>query len=165
MAQKVHSFDESLIEGARGEERVKSFLQSQGYTVSRNDIEDKFRPDFHIDSHVSGRPEKVLVGKTLEVKSDARTIETGNVAIELVSNIGTGRPGWAYSTTSDFLAYLSAGDGLLSIASLSDIRRRLEKAWHSSKLFSAYNRFFTAVVLCVPMEELKPISLYYGRIP
>lgn len=166
---KVHAFEASQEVGMAGEERVLHFLRQAGYEVEVIGYHGGFdkstldNPDFYIKSHRV--PTKELVGKTLEVKTDTRAHETGNVILELVSNVGTGRQGWAYSTVADYLGYLCTGDSRLIIIPMSRLRERLKEDWHSEKVYSIANRHFTGISLAVGREEVAKLALFDSVIP
>lgn len=161
--------------GAAAEGRVIHFLSSRGYLIEpchnqdevvrrNNGREDKLPADIRITGHVNGGA-KPLVGHTLEIKADAKSHETGNACLEVLSNVGSGRLGWAYTTSADFVGHLSTGDGLLCIVPTSALRERLAAVWHRCRAANVPDGKFTSLVLLVPMEEMKKDALWSGHIP
>lgn len=66
-----------------------------GCDGARNDTDDCHPYDFLIRSLFAEKLHK------LEVKSDWKAMETGNVAIEVVKNMEDGTPGWGYKIEAD----------------------------------------------------------------
>ena len=78
-------------------------------------------PTWHIERRSESREEQVLMGCDylvrhgihrggLEVKTDMRGFDTGNLAIEMEHKLPDGRTeeGWAFTTTAKFLAFVIA---------------------------------------------------------
>lgn len=162
-----------LNAGLSGEAAVAKFLEDKGYKVERiiPDVENihkniygEYLPaDLRILSHSSGG-NKWLVGKTIDIKSDSKSHETGNHCLELLSNVGSGRPGWTYTTTADYIGFLSTGSGDLCIISTEEIRRKLAEIWHCFRKSSVPDDYLTSLVLLVPVDEMKGVSKWNGKI-
>lgn len=169
----VANFDADIERGLKGEERVRRFLLSIGYSVEKygfngagwshtGAIGDLGAPDFLVTGHPTET--KVLIGKTLEVKTDYRSHETGRVAMEIYSNMGSGRQGWVWTTKADFIAYLSALDGELCIFPVPAMRTAMKELWHRMDLRPVKNQMFTAACILVPMKSVRNISIWTGNI-
>lgn len=173
------SFIDDKDTGREGEQRVRLFLEGAGYIVeeigqdlgkwrSKDNAGDYTAPDFKVTGHKQF-PSKELVGKTLEVKADRRSHETGNAYLEILANVGTGRQGWSYTTNADFVGYLSLGDSQLCIVPMRALREKLAAIWHGFKSASATDERMGGLAhslgILVPMEELRKISLWHGKIP
>lgn len=168
------SFFEDKESGTNGEKLVSEYLVGKGYAVefigqdlgrwrSKENAGDYIAPDIKVTSHKAGG-DKWLVGKTLEVKTSKSAVHTGFFHVEILSNIGSGRQGWAHSTNADFLGFLSEGDGLFCIVPVSEIRRKLVESWHRFKTCRIPDGFITQITLQVPIEEMKAISKWHGNI-
>lgn len=169
------SFDDDIETGRLGEEKVIRFLTSRGYSVRRTGQDENGRwfspdgagdytaPDLVVDSHINGG-DKPLVGKALEVKTDRIAHETGNICLEVYSNVGTGRRGWVYSDYGGYLGYLCLGDGILYIAKTDAIKKKLEESWHRFRPAQTLVNKFTAISLLIPRAEFEKICLWSGRI-
>ncbi len=100
MDAPIHQMADSQRLGTWGEEQVAAHLTRQGLTVG--DVRDSpFMRAMDIDFLVQDGPHVV----SLDVKSDQRA---ANLYIEELSTRyadGTGRPGWAYTSQADWIAY------------------------------------------------------------
>lgn len=170
MKTKTHNFKESSLKGIDSEELVFNWLKAAGYEVdlvgqrlgkwSDSEFKGEYNaPDFAIRSHYSGTP-RSLVGKTVELKSDSLAHETGNLPFEIVSNVGSGRPGWVYSLSADFIAFYLVGSGELLLLAVPDLKKAIEDKWqHYKSLKAIRNPLFTGVVILVPVEEVRKLAL------
>lgn len=154
--------------GHLGENLVARYLENLGFVVRPNGYQkaegaEYTAPDLLIEKHISGTP-SALAGKTIEVKSEKRSHQTGNVSIEVFSNLASGRRGWVYDCTADFLAHLSLGDGLLLLVPFQSVRDRLKNIWHKSPLRPTSNVGYTGVMLLVPRDQLQEEAIHVGRI-
>lgn len=62
---------------------------------------------------------------SVQYKCDMQWYDTGNVAIELISDVDKGKPGWAWKSVADVLVYFDAETGRLAALSIPVIRRWL----------------------------------------
>lgn len=170
MKNKVHSFHESAQKGIEAEEVVYNWLKASGYEVelvgqrmgkwSDSEFKGEYNaPDFAIRGHSSGE-HRSLVGRTLELKTDSLAHETGNLPFEIVSNVGSGRPGWVYTLSSDFIAFYLVGTGELLLLASQALKEAIEKRWqHYKHLKSVRNPLFSGIVLLVPVEDVRKYAL------
>lgn len=165
---KTHFFQDSVKQGNDGERLVAGWLEQNGFIVratgfnENNKGVDLETPDFLVEGHKTGG-ESALKGKTVEVKADSRGHETGYCAFELLSNARSGRRGWAYNERIDFLAYLLSETKELFLVPMKAIRENLDN-WGALRAFAAKNQFFHGVGLLVPLDKIKPLCTFYGRI-
>ncbi len=165
-----HTFEATKAVGAEGEARVRAYLEGAGYRLRPIGFENGgeiLSPDFLIESHSSGdlRGRRPLVSSTLEVKCDKRSHETGNICLELLSNMGSGRPGWLYSTPSNFIAYLCQKTGRLLIFETEGLRRAVRDGLQHGRVAPCRNEKFSSLNLLAPWDEVAAIAVHASVIP
>ena len=64
---------------------------------------------------------------TVEYKSGLQTARTGNVFLETISVDSVNKPGWAYTSQADYLAYYIPPDGLVYIIRFEVLRSQLPR--------------------------------------
>lgn len=174
MSQPVYEFGPSQKIGESAERLVRHYLQRAGYVCKQvgqknGTWEDSefsgvySAPDLLIESHSSGQP-KALTGKTIEVKACTRAHETGNVALEVMSNAASGRLGWLHTCSADYLAHLSLGDGKLIVVPMGAVRQRFQEVWHRSKFHGIHNPLFTSIMVAVPRADVEKLALHVTTI-
>ena len=163
----VHDWAFSLGKGKRGEIRVAQYLESAGYVAIPCGYVDggtvsMTAPDMRVISHATN-PSKYLVGKTLEVKTDSRAHETGNVVIELLSNACSGRLGWIYSCESDALAYLVEDTGEAIFVETRKMQAAMS-VWRG-RFVGIENSTFFGLSMLVPLDSLRSLAFHVAVIP
>jgi hypothetical protein len=68
----------------------------------------------------------VMDGDACEFKYDTRMSVTGNIAVEVVSNIGRGTPGWFITSTARWLFYMDTTAGICYQVDLPKLRGALD---------------------------------------
>jgi hypothetical protein len=149
-----HSFGVQDARGATGEARVVEYLQSHGFAVERvTTLREQFEGiDLYATSPRTGER------KRLEVKTDYRAAQTGNAAVETVSNDVTGRQGWALTTTADFVLYLVDGMDVLYWLTPAAIRAAVPRWAREYRPFAAQNAGYVTTGILVPLRELEVIA-------
>lgn len=85
-----------------GEQEVKDYLRANGYTVA--DVSDL--PEFwKIDVDLLAYKESLEDEVKIEVKNDKVISRTGNLFIELFTDVAKGRAGWFKITQADYIYY------------------------------------------------------------
>lgn len=173
MSGQVFDWDSCRDVGSEGELRLARYLESLGFVVKPygqkngawpDGIEKEFdAPDLLIEGHKSGTP-TALASKTVEVKADSKGHETGNTVLELFSNMGTGRRGWAYECPADFLAFIYLGNGKVILVAKEKLQEGLRE-WQRGKVIPQQNQHFTSLSLLVPTKHLEAIALHVGVAP
>lgn len=172
-AGRVFDWQECLDAGADGEFRTARYLEAAGYKIKPEGqhngvwkdsvVREYDHPDMRVVSHASGvgKEVKPLIGALLDVKTDSMAHETGNCVIELLSNVGTGRPGWVYTTKADFIVWLLAGNGKVIIVETTKLREAL-KGWRKGRIISQLNEMFMSTAMLVPVSSLEAIAFHCG---
>ena len=65
-------------------------------------------------------------GELCEFKYDTRMSVTGNMAIEIVSNVGKGTPGWFITSAARWLFYMDSSAGICYQIDLPKLRQVLD---------------------------------------
>jgi hypothetical protein len=144
----THEFRNDLPRGERGEEVIREYLARRGLDVRSVTLTEQRRG---IDLVYS-------IARTVEVKTDGKAHETGNAAIELVSNDRTGKPGWAYTCEADWLAYYIPADGRVFWLRPDVVRAELDRWQRAHRSFSAPNPGYNTTGVLVPLAEIERIA-------
>jgi hypothetical protein len=134
-----------------GEQELKDWLRGYGYKVK--DVSDN--PNYwkqDIDLIVN---DKI----TIEVKWDSLLSSTGNLFIELVSDIDKNKDGWFRFCKADYLAYGAAEDKIFLIFKFDELKAHIEAHKDEYKTTTAadYNKYGIAKYskgYLVPVDSL-----------
>ena len=99
---EIRNFDTTLPEGISHEAEIHSYLKNMGYLIIDH-ADDPVYQDKDIDLEF-GRPDGQMF--SMEIKSDTRMHETGNIVIELGMHRETGFcEGWFHKCQADVLCF------------------------------------------------------------
>jgi len=94
---------------------------------------------------------------SVEVKSDSRAAETGNIFVETVSVDVTGQPGWAYTSLAQVLFYYIPPLNIAYVAYMTKIKELVcgwESEFHSQPIpNSGYYEDYQTTGLLIPLKE------------
>lgn len=95
--------------------------------------------------------------RTIEVKTDTRLYETGNLYIELENVHSKGGKGWYYFSEADIIAYCdySAPDREIYLFSFEDLRATVNKREYATAKCGADSKG-----ILVPLRELKEVPSF-----
>lgn len=95
--------------------------------------------------------------RTIEVKTDTRLYETGNLYIELENVHSKGDKGWYYFSEADIIAYCdySAPDREIYLFSFDDLRATVNKREYAAAKCGADSKG-----ILVPLRELKEVPSF-----
>lgn len=98
---------------------------------------------------------------TLELKADHRAHETGNAFVELLSDSEQAWPGWAYTGTAQYLAYLVVATRELLVLPMSQVKARLNR-WRAKYRVAtcALDGHKFSQGLLVPLDELRRLDVW-----
>lgn len=155
------TFAEKKQIGSIGEEFVKELAISNGYEVI--DVADN--PDYFDKGYdlIIRKGDKEL---HLEVKTDNLMCRTGNICLETISNVETGKKGW-YKTMADdtIICFFDAVNERLYCCSGKKLRHyarthlcdtRLMKEWEGSYLKAAQ-------IMLMPVKDVIDKSNIYDK--
>lgn len=100
----------------------------------------------------------------IEVKVDFRAAETGNFAVEFLSNDATGRLGWAY-TTNSYVCFLNVGTGDVYVVPGPRIRRRMADWRRQFRTGKAPNKGYQTHSVLVPVDNIAILACAKFRLP
>lgn len=133
-------FEKQLARGATGEAKVKEFLESKGnVVVDVSKREEYFAKDIDF----------IINGRTVELKTDYRINQTGNLFLEdkIEYRKGDSANGWFNTCEAEFLFVLNINDNELYIYNLADLRRYVESRSQKRKFVNdGYKRVYGIIV-------------------
>lgn len=95
---------------------------------------------------------------SVEYKTDTQSHKTGNAFIEIWSNKESGKRGWAYTTTAQWLYYYVLGTQEVLIIDVAKFKLYLENWQIQFKVKTARNPNYTSEGMLVPLEVLKSVA-------
>ena len=133
-----NDFNTAKTYGKKGETAVKQLLELNGFKV--NDVAND-STYFHCGDLIAEKNNKSLF---IEVKTDSYAAETGNLVVELITNIAWNKDGWFRVSTADkFAFYLEQSNEVILI--------------DAKELKSNYKQ---ALIRLITTEELTPDNYY-----
>ena len=133
-----NDFNTAKTYGKKGETAVKQLLELSGFKV--NDVANDSNY-FHCGDLIAEKNNKSLF---IEVKTDSYAAETGNLVVELITNIAWNKDGWFRVSTADkFAFYLIETNEVILI--------------DANELKSNYKQ---ALIRLITTEELTPDNYY-----
>ena len=167
----LHNFNVKLAQGAAGEATLDALFSRQ--TMPTSFIASTVYGGNFAQSWADGRyyPRPVSMAEQrrgidrfftdalkVEYKTDTRAADTHNVFIETISVDRVNKPGWAYSSAADVLAYYIPGDDLVYVVRLVRLRRFLPGWERRYPVRKAQNVDYDTHGLCVPIEAFEAIA-------
>lgn len=140
----VHRFDRSMDIEARHAPRLDHWLSEHYDLRVATDDEQRAGVDRIATDDFGART-------TLDYKCDERAHITGNLFIETVSNSRTRRPGWALTSSADWLVYFAVPD-LVWMFLMRHIRSAMPTWRRCCHERAAANAGYSTFGLCVPFR-------------
>ena len=105
-----NDFNTAKTYGKKGETAVSTLLTQAGFEVSNVSTNPTY---FHCGDLIAEKDNKKLF---IEVKTDSYAAETGNLVVELITNIAWNKDGWFRVSTADkFAFYLEQSNEVILI--------------------------------------------------
>lgn len=151
--QLAIAIEEWLGERKPGEWELKRYLRKQGYEVE--DVSDN--PSYwykDIDLIVNSKT-------TLEVKWDSRISKTGNIFLEICSNVEKNQPGWFKFCKADYLFYGNSIDEEFYVFNFKELKAHIKahKDEYQQRTAPDYNKYGEitkrSIGYVVPLESLQ----------
>lgn len=149
-------FDSTLKEGNYGEDLLRKFMAFKGFEVEdlsyiqeyrEKDIDFKFR-------RVGGK------WKTIEVKTDNRMANTGNIVVEVAMNRQSGKvPGWLYYCEADYLCFVDSHSYKFIFINWPKLQKLVFKGYWKVITFENGTDGCTGELCKVPIKDLKKLGL------
>lgn len=117
-----------------GEYYASQYLKSQGYEVEDTTL----NPDFwnkDID-FIARKGNKEI---TIEVKWDSRISDSGNMFVEIITDIDKGKQGWFEFCQADYIFYGDSQNNLFYVFKTDDLRKFLRENKTQSRKAPDYN--------------------------
>lgn len=155
------NFEKSKQIGREAEVKVKSALEARGKKVE-DVTENKEYWAKDIDFKVAWEDGE---SATIEVKADRRISETGNLCIELITNVAKQREGWISKCEADYIFYVDLKKNLSYCFALADLtqflkeRSRLVRVVHTKE--SHKQRVLGLISLNLFRQWLDTNNLYF----
>jgi len=143
--QKVHDFNKSINVGKEAEGTFENLLKSYDMKYESNVNSGNAHP---YDYLVYFRDIQVKV----EIKNDARALDTGNLAFEVKSS--NSKSGWFIEPRADiYIVYVGKSIYAMHRVDFKYIRER--NCHKLDRLRTVVNKGYTSIVLTVPRAELE----------
>ena len=143
---RLHTFQESLGTGSLGETLLDT-LYGRWWDIEAVAMDDQRRG---LDRMFTRSGESLAV----EYKTDTQGAASGNIFLETVSSDRNGKPGWAYSTQADAVAYYlhEDGGGRGLVFSPSELRKALHGWVRRFRVVTATNPGYHSYGVLVPVK-------------
>ena len=150
---KQDDFYKDLSRGKRGEKLMFDALTARGHTVEdlRDNAEARSKD---IDFRVFNKNSSTMT--TLEVKTDERSEETGNLFIEYsnTNNRSHNYKGWYYYCEAEYIAFIQEHNHKAHIVLMEELRENIKKTGYRTA--SSYN----ACGFLMPITKLETLGSY-----
>lgn len=149
MALTTHEFSASLANGESAEAILDAFF-ARHYDIKPASLEhQRLGIDRYFTRHRDGKKFSV------EYKTDSMAQHTKRAFIEVVSNDWSGKPGWIYTTTADFLILFIPHMETAYIMDPAVLEETVHKVWmRQFPLKVAANEHYNSIGVVVPLPVL-----------
>lgn len=148
----IYDFKTKLAQGEKSEHWLDGFF-AQWYIIVPAD---RTQQRQGIDRIFVRKIDSVVY--KVEYKTDWTASKTGNAFVETVSVDTANKPGWAYSSQSDYLIYYLPGDMLIYVIPFSDLRQALPGWCAEFRSRRIPNDGYYTVGLLVPLAEFERVA-------
>jgi len=155
------NFAEGLAAGKVGEDFVIKILTQCGYTiedVSQNS--DYFSKDIDL---IANKDDTTF---TIEVKADSLISTTGNIAIEIMTNVAWNKKGWFYYTEADYIYFVDVNNHLIHCVATDELRTYYKEniSYIRHKNLTQYEHGGSIIkevkLALIPVKKLKTLKSY-----
>ena len=155
-----YDFYEQLKDGKEGEAVVVKWLRDSGFWVLPTTKREE--PSFNFDYYImKDRSER----QTLEVKTDRKAVNTGNLTIEVISQDTQEKPGWFTTCQAHKLAWLVDMNVYYELLWLDFSTLRYAffiNEWYKKRLVTIDNKQgWKTYCFLVPITDIRAISKSY----
>ncbi len=141
------NFNNQNLKGKKGEAFVKKYLESRKYTVT--DVTDRKK---YQDKDTDFLIERNRNKQTLEVKSDSRMCETGNLLVEIGrfvphnksrwGKIGHSEVGWLTKCKAEILAVLDTENRIIYFIDFDEVKSFIVKHGKRIKFWDNHDKCY-----------------------
>lgn len=147
----MHTFNNSKKVGDAGEATLDKFFKDK-FNIEEVDISQQKLGWDRVFTHLESGARA-----SVEYKTDTQSHKTGNIFIEIWSNKESGKRGWAYTTTAQWLYYYVLGAEEVYIVDVVKLKLYL-KNWEKQFIIKgAKNPNYSSEGMLVPIEIFKSI--------
>lgn len=145
-----------------GETQVKDYLRANGYTVA--DVSD-FPEYWKIDVDILAYKETLEDEIKIEVKNDGVISRTGNLFIELITDVAKGRAGWYEITQADYIYYRDKNNQIVYCLDFNDLSTYIDTFKDNLRMVSAPDYRKDGQISKYSKGYVIPISEYLETYP
>jgi hypothetical protein len=149
MSTDYYTFKERYAVGDKHEKFLDEFF-SNWYAIRGVSLQAQ---KWGIDRIFTNRVDKKTW--TVEYKSDEISHRTGNIFVEIVSVDTEHKPGWAYSSCAQLLAYYIVGESKVCMALMTNIKIKAEEWKQKYRTVEVKNNGYNTVGILVPLEVFR----------
>ena len=147
----MHTFQNSKKIGDAGEAALDLFFKERFQIEDVDMTQQKLGWD-RIFTHLESGARA-----SVEYKTDTQSHKTRNIFIETWSNKESGKKGWAYTTTAQWLYYYVLGDSEVYIVDVVQLKLYLNNWQKQFQKKGAKNPNYSSEGLLVPIEIFKSV--------
>lgn len=152
------NFNSTLYQGNEGQNKIKEYLESQGYIVIDKSEDEEYQSK-DIDFLYS---KDGLSFCSLEVKSDNRMYETGNIAVELAMHRKSGRKnGWYHYCEADVLCFYDVISNIGYFIDWVKLKKEIQNQRWSFTVFENKIDLCKGSLCLVPVKDLENLNLLH----
>lgn len=148
----AHVFSKSLDEGHDGESFFRYWLQKRLLFVRMDDVP--------LGADLAGIDGVIRCEATAQVKWDKMARRTGNVFVELLSDVRRQKPGWAVKCAAEHIFYLLPGLGHVFHIEVAELPTLVESWRHTYPVADAVNEGWVTRGLKIPVREFERVFWY-----
>ena len=145
-----------------GETQVKDYLRANGFTVA--DVSD-YPEYWKIDVDILAYKESLEDEIKIEVKNDKVISRTGNLFIELFTDVAKGRAGWFKITKADFIYYRDRENQLVYCLDFNELTTFIDNFKDNLRVVCAPDYRYDGQISKYSSGYVIPISEYLEQYP
>lgn len=158
MSADITYFSKEASKGRKGEAVAASFLSSIGYQVENvSNNPDYFKADIDL---IATKGEEVM---KVEVKSDYRISETGNVCVEIWNDKNRNSKGWLFYTQATHIFFVDVRKGVIHAVRAQELKQLYEQNnfHHYDRSQLEDGEYPKLAQLClIPVADLEQLEHY-----
>lgn len=151
----MHKFIDSKVIGDYGEYFLDQYFESIGYTIRQASKNSQIK--YKIDRQFLKEKNGKLYSWFVEYKTDKRSIDTGNIFLETISNSVNNTPGWLFATKADVIITLVPDKYIIGYY-IKDLRDNYTNIWKDYKVVTAINENYKSFGVIVTVQEYIELS-------
>ena len=153
----INNFNTSFSFGRTGEAAVASLLASNGFEVSDLTNNSTY---FHKGDLKASKASKDIF---IEVKTDSAAATTGNLVIELITNVANKTDGWFKVSAADKYAFYLVETNEVILIDADELRTNYKQALHriiTTEELTPDNYYKQSVIGLLSIQHLQDLSSF-----